>query len=317
MTVDEECHLALVRGDVSGALSAQGEVVLVAHGPGVLRSEDGGETFEKVAGPQYMLWPSVANDGSRMWVSWVHKVAPSTVVVAALGTNLGLKVPVMESSRALIDTELVALGGGRLLLFVTEVDGSPNSNNAVYTIHCHMSATGGVTWAPRSVVVKGPLGVNLEDARAVVLRSGQVLLAFEWEEEEGGESEIMTVQSDDKGATWSQPSLLWGGKAADREPGGFGWIGDELWFVASTDESSPGRSYDGATISLIRSRDGGRSWSRPVLLIDEPNQLAMGLVVVDDAVILPSIRRYNEREKRYVALYRIDPIGRWRLPCGG
>ncbi len=62
-------------------------------------------------------------------------------MVAALGTNLGLKVAVMESSRALIDTELVALGGGRLLLFVTEVDGSPNSNNAVYTIHCHMSAT--------------------------------------------------------------------------------------------------------------------------------------------------------------------------------
>lgn len=317
LTIDEECHLTLVRGDVSGAANPSGWVFLVADGLGVLRSRDGGETFEHVTGPRSMRWPSVAVHGSRTWVSWVHKGATSTAVIAALGGSLGLEVAVVDSSRPLIDTELVALGGGHLLLFVTEVEGPVNTNDAVYTIYCHTSINNGLTWAPGSVVVEGPRGVNLEDARAVVLRGRKVLLAFEWEEAEGGASQIMTVETKDEGATWSQPSLLWGGEPADREPGGFGWRGSELWFVASTDEGAVGRSYAGAKISLIRSQNGGRSWSPPTVLIDEPSQLSMGVVVLDHAVLLPSVRSYERRRSRSLALYQVDPIGRWRLGCGG
>ncbi len=313
----ETCRLAPVRGDASGVVTADGSVVIAADGPGILRSDDDGETFVQVARPRPFRWPSVAADGSRVWVSWVRTKEVSTAVVAALGTGLGLKTPVMESSRVLIDTELLALGGGHLLLFVTEIDGSANQNNAVYTIHCLGSKNGGLTWGKRSIVTTGPRGINLEDTRAVALSGGHVLLAFEWEGEDKGASQIMMVRSTDQGTTWSQPTLLWGGGPADREPGGFGRRGKELWFVASTDEGAQLRSYSGARIALIRSRDEGLSWSSPKVLIDEPNQLAMGIVVVGQAVLVLSVRNYEQRRERALAVFRIDPIGRWRLGCGG
>ncbi len=237
-------------------------------------------------------------------------------IVASVGLGLGAPVVALTSSKMLIDTELVALGEGRLLLFVTEVDGPANSNQATYTVGCLASDDGGLSWERRSSAVIGPWGVNIEDPRAVVRADGTVLLAFEWEIEERGASEIMVQRSSDGGLSWSAASILWGGDApVDREPGGFVLVGSDLWFVVSTDGENPGMSYSGAEIAMIRSTDGGTTWTEPRTLIREPDQISMGAVVVDGAVILPSIRRYTTARERFLALLRVDPVGRWSVSC--
>ncbi len=232
-----------------------------------------------------------------------------------MGLGLGAPSVALTSSKTLIDTEILALGEGRLLLFVTEVDGRANSNEAAYTVQCLVSADGGLSWQKQSRAVSGPWGINIEDPRAVVAPDGAVLLAYEWESVEGGASEIMVQRSEDGGLSWSAASALWGGSQADCEPGGFVRVGSDLWFIVSTDVEHLGTSYSGAEIAMIRSTDGGTTWTRSRTLIRKPDQISMGGVLVDGVVILPSIRRHSVARERYLALFRVDPFGRWPVPC--
>ena len=116
----------------------------------------------------------------------------------------------------LIDTEIVALGEGQLLLFVSEIDGKPNASEATYTVQCLGSTDGGLSWEMRSRAVTGPFGINIEDPRAVVTSDGTVLLAFEWEPKDGSASEIMVQRSGDDGLSWNGASVLWGGRPTGR-----------------------------------------------------------------------------------------------------
>ncbi len=316
--IDSRCHLAPVAGDTRMIVTDDGRVVLIGVGLGIMESTDGGLAFDSVAAKSDFRWPSIATDGSRVWASWIESEPSLRAVVASVGQGLGGPVVVLTSRGMLIDTELLPLGGGELLLFVTDVDGPPNRNEATYTIRCLASNDGGLNWAPRSVAVAGPWGINIEDPRAFVRQDGAILLAFEWESVEGGASEIMIQRSGDGGRSWSSATVLWGGTVpADREPGGFARVRSDLWFVASTDVEHPGTSYAGAEISMIRSSDGGTTWTDPRTLIREPDQISMGVAVVDGAVILPSLRRYHNARERFLALYRVDPVGRWPVGCVG
>ncbi len=314
--IDKECRLAGVVGETRLAATDDGRVILIGVGLGIMQSTDGGKTFTSIAAPRSIRWPSITADGRRVWVSWIERGRTPRAVVASVGSGVGGPVVALTSSKMLIDTELVALGESRLLLFVTEIDGPPNSNEATYTIVCLASADGGLSWRRRSSAVTGPWGINIEDTRAAVRADGTVLLAFEWETEEGGASEIMVQRSEDGGLSWSSAEVLWGGDApADREPGGFVRVGSDLWFVASTDLESPGTSYAGAEIAMIRSTDDGTTWTEPRTLIREPDEISMGGIVLDGEVILPSIRRYSVARERFLALFRVDAVGRWPVPC--
>ena len=316
--IDEDCRLAPVGGDTRLVATEDGRVILIGAGLGIMQSTDSGMTFSSIAAPKGIRWPSITADGRRVWVSWIERGGSPRAVVASVGQGLGARSPVLTSSKTLIDTEILALGDGRLLLFVTEVDGRPNRNEAAYTIRCLASADGGLSWEKRSRAVSGPWGINIEDPRAVVAPDGAVLLAYEWESEEGGASEIMLQRSEDDGLSWSAASVLWGGATqADCEPGGFVKVGSDLWFVASTDVENPGMSYAGAEIAMIRSTDGGTTWTETRTLIREPDEISMGGVIVDGVVILPSIRRNSVARERYLALFRVDAVGRWPVPCTG
>jgi len=316
VAINEECRLAPVGGDTRLVATSDGRVILIGVGLGIMQSSDSGMTFASVATPSGIRWPSITADGRRVWVSWIERGESSRVVVASVGLGLGARSVALTESKTLIDTEILALSEDRLLLFVTEVDGRPNSNKAAYTIQCLVSDDGGLSWEKRSRAVSGPWGINIEDPRAVLAPDGVVLLAYEWESVEGGASQIMLQKSEDGGLSWSAASVLWGGSAqADCEPGGFVNVGSDLWFVASTDAEHPGVSYSGAEIAMIRSSDGGMTWTRSRTLIREQDQISMGGVIVDGVVILPSIRRNSVARERYLALFRVDPVGRWPVPC--
>ena len=316
VVVDDQCRLAPVGGDTRMVVTDDGRVILIGVGLGIMQSTDGAYTFTPVAVPPGLRWPAITADGHRVWVSWIEHNDTPRAIVASIGLGLGAPVVALTSLKMLIDTELVALGGGRLLLFVTEVDGLPNTNEAAYTVGCLASDDGGLNWERRSSAVTGPWGINIEDSRAFVTADGTVLLAYEWEIEEGGASEIMVQRSSNEGLSWSAASVLWGGGApVDREPGGFVSVGSDLWFIASTDRENPGMSYSGAEIAMIRSSDGGTTWTEPRALIREPDQISMGAVAVDGAVLLPSIRRYTTPRERFLALLRVDPVGRWPVSC--
>ncbi|MEN8162547.1 MAG: sialidase family protein [Acidobacteriota bacterium] len=314
--VDDQCRLAPVAGDTRLVATDDGRVILIGLGLGIMQSTDGAYSFSSIAARPGLRWPAITADGHRVWASWIERGRTPRAVVASVGLGLGAPVTALASSKVLIDTELVALGEGRLLLFVTEVDGSPNSNEATYTIVCLASGDDGVSWEKRSSAVTGPWGINIEDTRAFVTADGTVLLAFEWESAEGGASEIMLQRSEDGGLSWSPAAVLWGGVVhADREPGGFVKVGSDLWFVASTDVEHPGTSYSGAEIAMIRSANGGSTWTEPRALIRQPDEISMGGIVVGGEVILPSIRRYTVFRERFLALFRVDPIGRWPVAC--
>ncbi len=316
--IDEDCRLAPVGGDTRLVATDDGRVILIGVGLGIMQSSDSGMTFSSIAAPKGIRWPSITAEGHRAWVSWIERGQTPRALVASIGQGQGAQSDALSSSRTLIDTEILALGEGRLLLFVTEVDGRPNSNEATYTVQCLVSADGGLSWTPRSRAVSGPWGVNIEDPRAIVAPDGAVLLAYEWESVEGGASEIMMQRSENGGLSWSAASVLWGGaRQADREPGGFVRVGSDLWFVASTDVENPGTSYSGSEISMIRSSDGGKTWTQPKTVIRQSDQVSMGGVTVDGVVILPSIRRYSVARERYLALFRVDPVGRWPVSCTG
>ena len=314
--IDDQCRLAPVAGDTRLVATDDGRVILIGVGLGIMQSTDGAFTFSSIAARPGLRWPAITADGHRVWVSWIERGRTPRAVVASVGLGLGAPVGALTSSKMLIDTELVALGEGRLLLFVTEVDGPPNSNEATYTIVCLASDDDGLSWEKRSSAVTGPWGINIEDTRAFVKADGTVLLAFEWESVEGGASEIMLQKSEDGGLSWSPAAVLWGGVVhADREPGGFVRVGSDLWFIASTDVEHPGTSYSGAEIAMIRSANGGSTWTEPRTLIRQPDEISMGGIVIDGEVILPSIRRYTDVRERYLALFRVDPVGRWPVPC--
>lgn len=316
-TVDDTCRLARVGGDSKMVATEDGRVVVIGAGLGIMQSMDGGFTFTSIAAKRGLGWPSIAADRRRVWVSWIEKGSVPRVVVAAVGQGLGAPVSVFSSTRMLIDSELVTLGKGRLLLFVTEVNGPANSNEAAYTILCFGSTNGGISWEKRSTAVTGPMTVNIEDSRAIVGADGIVFLAYEWESEERGASKILVQRSGDQGFSWDSPSVLWEeDPGADCEPGGFVRVGRDLWFIASTDVENPGSTYSGAQIAMIRSSDGGKTWTEKRTLIDEPDQISMGGVALQGVVILPSIRHYLGDGERILALYRVDAIGRWPIFCG-
>jgi len=311
---DSSCRLMHVGGDSRGVRSGPDSLVIAAEGVGLVVSSDGGRSFRKLASDVDLRWPAAASRQGRVWISWVSQGPPRVLNVAELGRGLETAVPVYSSRSHLIDTEILALRDGCLLLLVSEVDGRPNVNRATYRVLTFFSSDGGKSFIRYGPAVTGPRGINIEDPRLFELDNGDILLAYEWEIKEGGASKILLQRSSDSGMSWSAPSVLWGGRAADREPGSFFSRNQRLYFVASTDGGS-GRSYGGARLVILESGNGGKTWRKPFVPIEETGQLAMGAIVLADRILLLSLRHYADRSERDLYLYPVDPLGLWPLSC--
>jgi len=309
--VEAGCRLMEVQGDTRGVATGPDSLAIVGQGIGVLRSFDSGETFLQVDPAPGIHWPSICSQGGKIWISWVSPDKRSVARVAVLGKKLHQPVDVFSSWNHLIDTEILALQDGTLLLLISEVEGKTNCSEGQYRIHCFYSADGGISWEARSQAVSAPWGINIEDPRLIQLENGRILLAYEWEEKDRGSSRILIQNSEDAGRSWSAPSVLWDGRVSDREPGSFFLRKGRLYFVGSSDNSS-GRSYAGARLGILQSSDGGESWRRPIEPIREINQLSMGAVVLEDRILLLSLRFYLSGHP-VLHLYPLDPLGLWRL----
>lgn len=311
---DQSCRLGSVGGDTRGVATGPHSLLIIGEGIGLLRSEDDGRNFERLRLDETIHWPSISYGRGHAHLSWIRvRKGRSAAVVSTLGRKVHSAVEVFSSKKNLIDTEILVRSNGEIMLMVSEVDGVPNCNRAAYQMHCLVSSDGGTNWTERSRAVSGPWGINLEDPRLIEMPGGRILLAYEWETQEGGASRILIQHSDDGGWSWSSPVVLWGGKAADREPGGFYRRNGGLYFVASTDRGS-GRSYAGARLAILSSADGGKSWSRPWMPISEIDQLTMGAIPLQDRILLLSLRFYSSHHP-VLYLYPIDPLGLWRLSC--
>lgn len=298
------CRIARTSGDVAVLRRASGELVIAAGGVELLRSPDLGASWRREELPVQCRWPDVAEIGGRLVVSCATPEAPGRLLIVSNDVSGG-RNDLLEAAATdgiFIDTDLLPLLDGSVLLFATEIDRPDDLEAAVYRIEVRRSSDGGATWSAPTTVAADPRGVRLEDSRTVVLDDGSVLLAVERETVERGPSTVVQLRSLDGGRTWSDETVLWQG--GDVEPGGYVRFDDgELWFIASSDERAGGGSYDRAEILVRRSFDGGATWSEPELLIDREDQLSFGGVVLPDGdVLLASVRHYS-RPRRLLALY--------------
>lgn len=306
-----DCRVTAAAGDVAAVLRESGELVMVGGYVELLRSADLGVSWRREELEPSCGWPDVVELDGRLLISCAKRKAPGRLLVVAEDPDGGWLAPIEvdAGSDLVIDTHLQVLTDGEMILFATHIDRPKDLNDAVYMIRLYRSGDGGVTWSDGETVVSGRRGRHLEDTRSVRLGDGSVLLAYELEKAEGSPSEVRQLRSIDRGRTWSEDGVIWGG--ADIEPGGYVLFDDgELWFVASSDERAGGGSYERASILMRRSMDGGRSWTAGEVLVESEDQISFGGVVVPgDEIILPSLRHYTEREQRELSVYIVgrDP----------
>lgn len=198
------------------------------------------------------------------------------------------------------DPRLLPLGEGNVLCIAVEIG---------HTLVVHGSDDGGRSWSERSrpLIVED---ARIEDGRAILLDSGEILFAYEHEPTEGGGSHLAVIRSADHGVTWSGPAVLWQPEApADVEPGGFAAVDDALLFFLSSDEppSEPGTSYAGARVRALVSHDEGRTWAFAAIVVDEPDQIVFGVFPLqgNDGIGLLTVRHWVTGE-RALAVYHLD-----------
>lgn len=115
----------------------------------------------------------------------------------------------------------------------------------------------------------------------------------------------------DLGRTWGPATILWQEViGADVEPGGYQWASVEtLWFVASTDEDSVGRTYTNAIVKRKANQDGGATWGSPITLVPVEDQIVFGVTPISsDQIGLATVRHYSGGS-RTAAFYRV-PVTR-------
>ena len=309
------CEVARVAGGVDlVTVPATGDVVIVAQGLRVLRSVDGGFTFDEeplgIAGS----WPSVVADHERLLVAAGRWGDPNVVFLLNSddgGVTFDPPLDVLVSSDTfLIDPELLVLSNGDLLIFVTEIVSDPET----FVVHAFRSLDGGVTWQWLSDPVVGPAHLAIEDPKAHELPGGELLLAYEYEIQDLAASRIEQVRSVDGGLTWSAPSVIWDDvPGSDNEPGGYQRISaDELWFLVSTDEDAVD-TYTNAVVKRKVSSDGGITWHSKATLVGVPDQIVFGSAILPSGLVGLATVRFFTGGPRTLYLYAVDPnqAGPW------
>jgi sialidase-1 len=168
----------------------------------------------------------------------------------------------------LMSVSLLRLASGRLAMFYLA------KKNRWLDCHPFLRVSGdeGATWGPPVKVVAAPGYFELNNDRAVQLRSGRLILPVSCYRSTGtldaqsswdSRAIILWYYSDDEGATWTESATWWSMPTVSRsglqEPGVVELGDGSLFSWARTDQGSQ---------FGFRSRDGGQTWSAP-----EPTEL--------------------------------------------
>jgi len=307
------CDLGRVVAGVDIAVSPEtGDVIVVAQGLRVFRSTDRGSSYLQYSIGIEGSWPSVAFRGPDLFVAAGRWGEPNEIfLLHSIDGGASFSEPrVVFSSAAnlVIDPELLVMRDGTLMVFASEMM-SGNSDLVAFFIHVFWSTDNGWTWLQLPDAVVGPpFPPAIEDAKAFELPSGELLLAYEREMVDLGESRLEQIRSRDGGLTWEQPTVIWEDvPGSDNEPGGYLDVGpDGLWFLASTDEDSL-ETYADAVVKRKVSIDGGASWDDKATLVDELDQIVYGGAVTPEGmVVLATVRQFST-PPRFLDVYHIDP----------
>jgi len=150
-----------------------------------------------------------------------------------------------------------------------------------YRVEFSRSRDGGRTWSRPRTIDTPPAGWTENISQILVPRRGELLCVFSRRELAanhvvplpGGRVRFYATRSRDGGRNWSRPALLGRGRERaleDAERSTRIRSGATPIFSAATGPKRRAyvawadvRSGDASRIMLVRSRDGGRSWSRP------------------------------------------------------
>lgn len=186
-----------------------------------------------------------SDDGGRTW--------SEPRVVVPTGDN-----------RNLMSVSLLRLASGRLALFYLA------KKNGWLDCHPYMrtSSDDGATWGPAVSVTAAPGYFELNNDRAVQLRSGRLILPVSFYRSTGtadaqsswdSRAIILWYFSDNEGATWTEARSWWSipveSRSGLQEPGVVELADGTLFAWSRTDQ--------GAQFGF-RSTDGGDRWSPPV-----------------------------------------------------
>jgi hypothetical protein len=161
------------------------------------------------------------------------------------------------------------------------VQASPGGVLIPYRVEFSRSSDGARTWSPPVIIDTPPAGWRENISQILVPRRGQLLCLFSRRELApngvsplpGGRVQFYATRSRDGGRTWSSPRLLAQGRDEALEDTERSTRIRSAVTHVFTAASGPRRrvyvawadvlSGDESRIMLVRSRDGGRSWSHP------------------------------------------------------
>jgi hypothetical protein len=307
------CELDIVVAGVDIAVSPDtGDVIVVGQGLRIFHSADGGVIYSDRWIGTEGSWPSVAFRGSELFVAAGRSGEPNEIfLLQSIDGGASFAEPrAVHSSAAnlVIDPELLVLRDGTLMVFATEIV-SLESNVDAFVIHVFWSADDGWSWEQLPDAVVGPPAPPaIEDAKAIELANGDLLLAYEVEMVDLAASRIEQIRSRDGGLTWEDPTVIWEDvPGSDNEVGGYLQFGpDEIWILVSTDEDSV-KTYANAVVKRKVSTDGGSSWGDKVTLVDELDQIVFGGAVTPWGMIMLATVRWWSTPPRVLYVYHVDP----------
>ena len=171
-------------------------------------------------------------------------------------------------NRNLMSVSLLRLASGKLAMFyLAKKNGWLDCRPYI-----RISADDGATWGPPVLVVAAPGYFELNNDRAVQLRTGRLILPVSFYRSTGTKDEqgswdsraiILWYYSDDEGATWTEADSWWSipmvSTSGLQEPGVVELADGSLYGWSRTDQ---GAQFE------FRSQDNGKNWSAP-----EPSEL--------------------------------------------